>query len=36
MYVGNKQVFGVKPGIRKNRIAVKVTDIVRRGDEENE
>ena len=36
MYVDNKPVFRVKPGLKKNRIAVKVVDIVRRGDEENE
>ncbi len=33
MYVDNKPVFGVKPGLKKNKVAVKIVDIMRRGDE---
>lgn len=33
MYVDNKHIFNVKPGIKKNKIAVKIVDIVRKGDE---
>jgi flagellar motor switch protein FliM len=36
MYVGNKHIFSVKPGVKKNRIAVKIVDIVRKGDESDE
>ncbi len=32
MYVDNKLVFGVKPGLKKNKVAVKIVDIMRRGD----
>lgn len=36
MYVDNKLVFGAKPGLSKNKVAVKIVDIVRKGDEEYE
>jgi flagellar motor switch protein FliM len=36
MYIDNNHIFNVKPGLKKNRIAVKVVDIVRRGDEGHE
>ena len=36
MHVDNNHVFGVKPGIKRNKIAVKIVDIVRRGDGGNE
>ncbi len=36
MYVDNNHIFGVKPGVKRNRVAVKIVDIVRKGDEYNE
>jgi flagellar motor switch protein FliM len=36
MYVGNKHIFNVKPGVKKNKIAVKIVDIARKGDEFDE
>lgn len=36
MYADDRPLFGVKPGLKKNNVAVKIVDIARRGDEENE
>ncbi|MBA1333864.1 MAG: Flagellar motor switch protein FliM [Firmicutes bacterium] len=36
MYVDNRATYRVKPGVKRNKLAVKVAEVIRRGDETGE
>ena len=36
VYIGNSIKFRGKPGLKKNKVAIKITDVIKKGDELNE
>ena len=36
VYIGNSIKFRGKPGLKKNKVAIKITDVLKKGDESNE